>query len=354
MRDAPLTSVLFEELPSQTGLLGIITLNRPEVLNALNGEMAKAILQQLLHWQNRPEIQAVVIQGAGDRAFCAGGDLKLVYQAGPKHIELGIPFFRAEYLANLLIHNYSKPYIALLDGIAMGGGLGISIHGTRVVATEHLKLAMPETAIGLYPDVGAGYFFARSPHKIGLYLGLSGVAIGVADAMLARLVHAHVPRSKVKQLIPALAARDLSTDCLATIDEVIAEFKQNPGPNTLAAHAQTIEQCFSQSSIEDILQALEHSGDAWALEQLEILRKRSPTSLKVAYKELTLSVNRTLAECMETELNLTIAMMQEHDVYEGIRAVLIEKTHDPKWQPARLQDVSDAHIEAMFELKCKL
>lgn len=346
--------VLFKTIPAKSGQIGIILLNRPQALNALSGEMILSMSDTLHKWEKDPEIAIVIIQSSGGRAFCAGGDLKVFYNLGPENYAEGIHFYQSEYQLNLLIHNYPKPYIALLDGIAMGGGLGISIHGTRVIASEKLQLAMPETAIGLYPDVGAGYFLARCPHKIGMYLGLTGNSIGVADALFAKLINAFVPSNDLAKIIDDLAAQDFSKDLLTTIDAVIARHKQDPGPNTLQQYASIIEECFSKDSVEAIFNALAQNNSEWAQKQLSILKTRSPTSLKVAFKELTMSANMNLRECLEQEFALTLCILQEHDLYEGVRAVLIDKTRDPKWQPATLQEVSDAHIEQLFEKKCRL
>ncbi len=182
MQKEPL--ILFSQIPAKQGSIGLITLNRLEALNALNGTMIMALSAQLHLWADDPAISLVIIQSSSPKAFSAGGDLKEVYTYGKNRDKQGLVFYATEYKLDQLIHNYPKPYIALLSGVAMGGGLGISLHGTRVIATEYLRLAMPETGIGFFPDVGAGFFFQRCPHKIGMYLALTGSIIGVADAIL--------------------------------------------------------------------------------------------------------------------------------------------------------------------------
>jgi enoyl-CoA hydratase/carnithine racemase len=346
--------ILYNELPAKHGKLGIITLNRPKALNALSVSMVASMYNQLHTWANDNEIAAVIIQGAGDRAFCAGGDLKLVYKHGKDRFRDMVPFFTTEYRLNLYISEYPKPYIALLNGIAMGGGLGVSVHGTRVIATERLQLAMPETAIGFYPDVGAGYFFSRCPHRIGMYLGLTGNSIGVADAMFCKLVHAYVPSDKLPDLVTALTEQDLKSNTLDTIDAVIASFQQEPETPPLKQYINTIENCFNKNSVENIILALEAHHSDWAKTQASILKKRSPTGLKVTFKDLSVCAGLSLPECLNIDLNLTLRLFQEHDIYEGIRAVLVDKTQDPKWQPDTLQGVSDAFIDELFEIKCKL
>ncbi len=346
--------ILYGELPAKSGKLGIITLNRPKSLNALSVAMVLSMNDQLHAWAEDANIVAVIIQGAGDRAFCAGGDLKLVFNHGKSKYQEMIPFFSTEYRLNLYISEYPKPYIALLDGIAMGGGLGISLHGSRVIATERLQLAMPETAIGFYPDVGAGYFLSRCPHKIGMYLGLTGNSIGVADAMFAGLIDSYIPSDKLQDFVTSLTAQDLSTNTLATIDTVIANYQQQPGTPSLVEHLDVIENCFNQNSVENIIKALENHDSSWAKAQATILNKRSPTGLKVTFKDFSICQGLSLYECLNIDLNLTLKLFQEHDIYEGIRAILIDKTQDPKWQPDTLQGVSDEFVDKLFEIKCKL
>jgi len=346
--------ILYSELPARHGKFGIITLNRPKALNALSVGMVSSMYDQLHVWADDKDVLAVIIQGAGDRAFCAGGDLKLVYVHGKNNYQDMIPFFSAEYHLNQYINEYPKPYIALLNGIAMGGGLGVSVHGTRVIATERLQLAMPETAIGFYPDVGAGYFLSHCPHKIGMYLGLTGNSIGVADAMLCKLVHACIPSNKLQDFVASLAAQDLRATPLETIDAVIADYQQEPGIPSLKQYINTIENCFNKSSVENIIAALKNQGSDWAMSQVVTLNKRSPTGLKVTFKDLTICAKLSLPECLNIDFNLTLKLFQEHDIYEGIRAVLVDKTQDPKWQPDTLQAVSDEFIEQLFEIKCKL
>lgn len=341
--------ILFKQIPAKSGNIGLITLNRPEAMNALSGEMILTLLQQLKLWAVDPNISVVMITGAGERAFCAGGDLKMVYNFGPEHYTEGMHFYEAEYEANLLIHNYPKPYISLLNGVAMGGGLGISLHGTRVIATEKLQLAMPEVGIGFYPDVGAAYFFKRCPIGVGKYLGLTGNKIDLADAMFANLVDAYIPSDKLADFISDLTSFDLAQHALEAIDGVIAHHKQQAQQSKLQQQAKTIADCFNKNSVEDILKALQQNGSAWALEQLAILLSRSPTSLKATMHMLELGAEMNLQECLAQELILTRNFMQGHDIYEGIRAVLIDKTFDPKWQPATLAEVTPQQIDRLFK-----
>lgn len=340
--------ILFTEITAAKGKMGIITLNRPRALNALSSTMIMALSQRLQQWASDTTINLVLIKSNSAQAFCAGGDLKEVYQYGTTANHDGLHFYAEEYKLNLFIYNYPKPYIALVDGIAMGGGLGISLHGQRIIVGEHLQLAMPETGIGFFPDVGAGFFFQRCPHKIGMYLGLTGNIIGAADALYARLVHAYVPSKNHAALLSTLQQQDLTVDPLAKFDAIVANLRQEPGRNSLAEYAPTIEDCFSADSVEAILAALNKTNSTWAKQQIEVLHTKSPTSLKVTFKLLNLTAKLPLAACLDLEFKLARNIFQQHDIYEGIRALLLDKTRDPKWQPASLDAVSDTDIDKLF------
>jgi enoyl-CoA hydratase/carnithine racemase len=348
------SDILFNRIPAQHGEIGLIQLNRPKALNALSVDMILALDHHLAQWATDPQIVAVIITSTFQKAFCAGGDLKFVFYNGKAQYEQADPFFRKEYRLIKLIHAFPKPYIVLLDGITMGGGCGISLHGTRVIAGENLRLAMPETGIGFYPDVGAGHFFARGPRKIGMYLGLTGSIINVDDAQYAKLVHNHIPSNKFSDFIHSLQAKDLRNDALKTIDAIIAEYSQPPQVGPVQKNIDIVEKCFSADSIEQILANLEHESSQWAKQQLALLNTRSPTSLKVTFKYLTLASQMSVDECLTLDFNLTLHLMQKPDIYEGIRAVLIDKTNDPKWDPAKLQDVTDESVNQALEIKCQL
>lgn len=346
--------ILFTELPAKHGRIGQVLLNRPQSLNALSTEIVVDLNHKLHQWANDPEIFAVIIRGVGERAFCAGGDLKEFYFAGKEKHEMATPFFRQEYRLNEYISKYPKPYIPMLHGISMGGGLGISMHGTHIVAASDLKLAMPETAIGFYPDTGGSFFLSHVPHYIGMYLGLTGNSINVHDAIFCGLVDQYVPQKQFDALTAELCNSDFSTDANAAVTQAIEKFKVTPNQSELQQQLTTIERCFSKDSVADILTALESENTNWAQAILATLNKRSPTSLKVTHRLLTVAKDLDITACMELEFNLTKRMLQENDIYEGIRAVLIDKTHDPKWQPSRLQDVNDKAIADMFELTWQL
>src|SRR5579883_2244401 len=248
--------ILFE----RRGPLGLITLNRPKALNALTLAMMSALDPRLDEWEADPDIHAVVIQGAGERAFCAGGDIRALYESRAKGDRCyRAAFYREEYSQNRRIFRFKKPYIALIDGITMGGGVGLSVHGTYRVATEHTLFAMPETGIGLFPDVGGGYFLPRLPGAIGMYLGLTGARIKAADCLYAGIATHYLASARLEPLVEELARTDLSRGREA-IDAVLAGFAETAGPAPLAAQRAAIDRCFGQESVEAIFAALEAEG----------------------------------------------------------------------------------------------
>lgn len=340
--------ILFEKIPAQHGHIGLITLNRPQALNALSGAMILALHDQLQKWADDQDISLVIIKSSTNRAFCAGGDLKEVYNYGTNGNADGLVFYAEEYRLDLFINNYPKPYIAFLNGVTMGGGLGLCMHGSRIIASEGLMLAMPETGIGFFPDVGAGHFFQRCPHNIGMYLGLTGHIMNIAEAMYAKLVQTYVPSKSIQSVFKQLLAQDLTMDPLGVFDAILAGYQQDPtGANELKKHVQTIEECFGKDSVEKIIDAL-NAHDSWSKAQVKILQQKSPMSLKITFKELTIAKHLDLKQCLAMEFNLAKKVFQQHDIYEGIRALLIDKTRDPKWQPATLQEINDSAIEQLF------
>lgn len=329
--------------------VGFITLNRSKALNALTLPMIRAIGPRLAAWEQEPGIHCVVIRGAGERAFCAGGDVRAVWQAGRDGDRLTEDFFREEYRLNRQIHVFAKPYVALIDGITMGGGVGVSVHGSHRVAGDRTLLAMPETGIGLFPDVGGTYFLPRLPGRLGLFLALTGWRLHAADAVYCGLATDYVPSGRMDELAEALTALDWSTDAAAAlVDRVIARFKADPGAAELAAHRALIDRCFSAPSVEEILAALEASGDPWGAKVAGIIRKQSPTSLKVTFAQIEKGALLDFDEAMVQEYRLSQAFMGGKDFYEGIRALLVDKDNQPKWSPATLAEVTPARVEAYF------
>jgi enoyl-CoA hydratase len=322
------------------GRVGRILLNRPQALNALDLGMIRACAKALKAWLDEPEVHAVVIEGAGDRAFCAGGDIRALrqYELDGEHNKAET-FFREEYELNLLIATYPKPYIALIDGICMGGGIGVSVHAPYRVATEHAAFAMPETAIGFFPDIGATFFLPRLPGQIGTYLGLTGARMQGADAVHAGLATHFASREDLNALSRALAAD--GPGALGAHAAALPEF-------SLAGQRMAIDRCFSADSVSDIVQRLETLGDAWAMRTMTTLRTVSPSALCWTLMALRHGATMTLPQCQAAELALTRIAMRHPDFAEGVRAMVVDKDRKPHWQPARIEEVNPDVIAGMF------
>jgi len=299
-------------------------------------------------------VRAVLVEGAGDRAFCAGGDVRAVYEAGrgiAGPADFTAVFFAEEYRIISRIHRFPKPYIAIIDGITMGGGAGVSVNGAYRVATEKTMFAMPETGIGLFPDVGATRFLNQCPGSIGRYLGLTGARLGPADALFCGFATHFVPRERVPALKAALAAIAWRAgEERAQIEAALADFAADPGEAPLAARHAVIDRCFAGDSVEAILAALaSESGDpAWAAETRATLLAKSPTSLRITLRQLDLGRGMTLEEALKLEYRMTQHVMAAHDFYEGVRAALVDKDQTPRWRPAILAEVGDAAAAAYF------
>jgi len=340
------------------GALATLTINRPHALNALTLDNYRRFVPALRAWAQDPSVHAVIVRGAGERAFCAGGDVRAVYEAGrgiSGDRDLPAVFFREEYELIRSIHRFPKPYIAIIDGITMGGGAGISVNGAYRIATERTLFAMPETAIGLFPDVGATRFLNRCPGHIGRYLGLTGVRLRAADAIYCGFATQFVPHDRITELVETLgrAAWQTGREC-DRIDEVLAGFEEDPGPAPLGALQGSIDRCFAGGNVEGILNSLAAEVAArgvhadWAAETRAGLLTKSPTSLKITLRQLTIGRDYDLEAALVLEYRLTQRVMAAHDFYEGVRAMLIDKDQVPKWQPATLAEVSDRMIGAYF------
>ncbi len=328
---------------------GFITLKRPKALNALTLPMIHELTPLLMAWQEDPAVKVVVIRGAGDRAFCAGGDVRAIWDAGRAGERLTDDFFRAEYTLNRLVHVFAKPYVALIDGVTMGGGVGLSVHGSHRVAGDRTLLAMPEVGIGLFPDVGATYFLPRLPGRLGLFLALTGWRLNAADAVYCGLATDYVPSARMDDLCTAFAELDWNEAQPGTlVDRVIERFKTPPAASQLQPHQDLIDHCFSARSVESILAALDESGDAWTAEVAGIIRRQSPTSLKVAFAQLEKGATLDFDQAMIQEFRLSQACMAGKDFYEGIRALLVDRDKQPKWQPAELSQVTARMVEDHF------
>ncbi|HSW69885.1 MAG TPA: enoyl-CoA hydratase/isomerase family protein [Gammaproteobacteria bacterium] len=344
-----MSEIEFEEISGRNGNLGLITLTRQSALNALNQAMINAIDEQLAEWEIANHIKAVVIRADLGRAFCAGGDVRSVYDRKLANDPKLSDFFRDEYRMNRRIHHYSKPYIALMNGITMGGGVGISVHASHRIATDALLFAMPETGIGFYPDVGMTYILPRLPHKMGYYLGLSGARISLSDCAAAGLIDFSVKLEQFPELIYALADEPFESDARESVTQVIKKFSVPMQNSSLIQRYEMIEKCFSEKTIEKILDALDHYPDRWCQEVSAVLRTKSPTSLKVTLHALHAAAQLDFNEAMQVEFRLTSRFLQGHDFFEGVRAVLVDKDQMPKWEPAKLKDVTTALVKKYFE-----
>lgn len=323
------------------GPVGVVTLNRPKVLNALTYNMVKLLHPQLQAWADDDAVKMVVVQAAGEKAFCAGGDIRVLHDQGIAGSPEVINFYRDEYRLNRYIKRYPKPYVALMSGINMGGGVGVSIHGSHRIASERLLFAMPETGIGLFPDVGGTYFLPRCPGEIGMYLGLTGARLKAADAIYAGIADAFVPADRHAALLERLVAGE-------GLDAAIAAEAQDPGDPSLLAHREMIDRCFSASTLDGILSALEAEDEEWANNVASTIRAKSPLSSLVTYEQIRAGANLEFEDCMALEFRLTNRFMRAPDFYEGVRAVVIDKDQSPKWQPAALELVSAAQVGDYF------
>ena len=330
--------VLFEK----RGAAGLITLNRPKALNALTQAMVVAMKAQLDAWAADREIECVVVRGVGERAFCAGGDIRALAESARAGTSYALDFWRDEYILNTAIKHYPKPYVALVHGIAMGGGLGVSVHGAYRIVDDTVVVAMPETGIGYFPDIGGSYFLPRCPGEIGMYLALTGARLKAADALYAGIATHFARAESWPQLIDDLARGENPAELLSKIGDRPAS------QPTLAERRVLIDKIFGLPSVEKILAALDAEKEPWGLATAATIRTKSPTSLKITFRELR--AGRTLAfeDCMRMEYRLDSRILSGHDYYEGVRAAIIDKDGAPHWQPASLGEVSDDALDAYF------
>uniref|UniRef100_A0A2M4BRS1 3-hydroxyisobutyryl-CoA hydrolase, mitochondrial n=1 Tax=Anopheles marajoara TaxID=58244 RepID=A0A2M4BRS1_9DIPT len=330
-------------LTEEVGSKGVITLNRPKALNAINLDMVRMIYGAMKSWETSKSL--VIVKSVGEKAFCAGGDVRAITESG--NVDLAKSFFSTEYGLNALIGNYRPTYIAFIDGITMGGGVGLSVHGRYRIATERTMFAMPETAIGLFPDVGGGYFLPRLEGKLGLYLGLTGFRLKGRDVFKAG-VATHYVESKN---LPALEQQLLATTSSTEVENVLERFseKRDAGVEfVLEKQRKQIDQCFGAPTVEEILKRLEQDGSEWAQSTLKLLHKMSPTSLVVTQKQLELGAKMDLKTCLRMEYRLAVHHAIDSDFKEGVRALLVDRDQNPRWKPASLAEVDPARVEKFF------
>ncbi len=332
-----LDEVLFEE----RGALGLITLNRPKALNALTEAMCIAIDAQLVRWRGDDAIRAVVIRGTGDRAFCAGGDVRALSEAGRSGATTMTDFYRHEYRMNARIKHFPKPYIALLHGIVMGGGVGVSIHGSHRIADANAVFAMPETGIGLFPDVGGSFFLPRLPGEIGMYVALTGARLNTPDLLYSGIATHSVSAVHWEMLIDRLAGGDAPEASLAGLTS-------EAGMPALTEFLEAIDRCFAHGSVEAILAALDEDDNAWGPLAATTIRMKSPTSLKISFRELREGRSLSFDDCLRMEFRLVSRVMAGHDFLEGVRATIIDKDNEADWHPETLPEVVDSDVDAYF------
>ena len=328
--------------------VGLITLNRPAALNALTHPMIFALHAQLQAWEADTSIHAIVIQAVDGRAFCAGGDVRAVYESGRHNPLAALSFFRDEYRLNYFIHDLKKPYIALMDGLTLGGGVGISLHGSHPVASDRFACAMPETSLGFFPDIGSSHLLSRCPNGYGAYLGLTGHRLDPFEAYALGLIHSIIPAHRMPLLLESLINADLTQNAHAAVDACLQSYQE---PHTKAdslVHSEEIAACFTSPSVLSILQSLDNLGNDWARATRVTLLQKAPMSLYVTLEQLQRAKGMTLAECLQMDYGLTHHFIQKPDFYEGVRALIIDKDKSPRWTPASVDVVDCNEVEAYF------
>lgn len=335
-----------EVLFSKVGHAGIITLNRPKALNSLNLNMIREITSALKLWEHDEEVVCVIIEGAGEKAFCAGGDIRSVYAArleGKRDYKDEI--FREEYELNYYISKYPKPYIALINGICMGGGLGVSVHGSYRIVTERTVMAMPETAIGFFPDIGASYFLNKCPGQIGMFMAITGEKVNGADAIYCGLATHYVSSTGITEVRQALTRAVSSKD----VCKIIGEFSEQAPVSELSACQDLIDEIFTGKTIHDVLDKLYAAKHPKAYEWVRNLANKSPLSMAVAFTLLKRNKGKSLKRCLPIEFRLSQRFVEHYDFFEGIRALLIDKDNAPKWQPGHIGQVKLSDVRRYFK-----
>jgi enoyl-CoA hydratase len=338
-------------LVSTQGGLGCLTLNRPAALHALNLEMVDILTAALLAWRSDETIKVVMLDHSGARGFCAGGDIAMLAASGAKDGADARAFFHAEYRLNHLIHHYEKPIVAVIDGIVMGGGVGLSIHAPFRIATQRTTFAMPETGIGLFPDVGGGWFLPRLSSHVGIWLALTGTRLKAADMLKIGLATHFVPSEILGAVKAQIGGSAQTHNPIAALRSGLAALEEEAGEGKELTDEvlATIKVCFCFDSVEAIFSALEVHDSEWARAQLALLKTRSPQTLKIALRQMRAgAMAATFAENMVMEYRIGARVVSLHDFQEGVRAVIVDKDHAPKWHPETLAEVTDDLLDEIF------
>ncbi len=334
--------------------VGWIELNRPKALNALTLDMIKSLHNILKAWEDDREVALVCIYGSGEKGYCAGGDVRQLYELKNAGVKLyAYEFFSTEYKMNMLMHDYNKPILSYMNGVVMGGGVGISVGSKYRIVTEKTKWAMPEMNIGLFPDVGGSYFLNKVPGHIGKYLALTSATINGADTLYIGVSDYYILSSEWETLVATIKDRDWSAETAEQdIESILDSFRSVlPYDSEIERLHQNIDEHFSQASVEMVFESLENhgkSGDVWAENTLKSLKRKSPTSLKVTLEQLQRGQDKSMLECFKMELNMGMNFMKGHDFFEGVRSVLVDKDRKPKWNPDKLSDVSEDTVNTYF------
>lgn len=330
------------------GGAGIIRLNRPKAINALTLEMTRGVIRALADFEKDPKVALVLLEGAGERGLCAGGDIRSLYDSSVAGGDLGEVFWREEYALNAWIARYPKPYVAFMDGLVMGGGVGLSAHGSHRIVTDRTKVAMPEVGLGFFPDVGGTWLLSRAPGEIGTYFGLTGQTMNGPDAIYAGFADAVVPSAKLPALREALVNLGAGADS-ARVKSVIAGFATGETAGPVAVLRPQIDTWFAHGRMDDIVAALHRDGSELARSTLKILNEKSPRGMVVTLKLLRLArASSTLEECLVREYRAALAVFASDDFREGVRAAVIDKDRNPKWSPPRIEDVTPEMIAPYF------
>jgi enoyl-CoA hydratase len=327
-------------------MLRRITLNRPKALNALTLDMAVTMTKYLRAWATNPEVGAILIDGAGERGLCAGGDIRALYDAAKSKSPLPEQFWSTEYHLNLLIARYPKPIIAVMDGVVMGGGVGVSAHASHRVVTERSAVAMPEVAIGFFPDVGASFLLARAPGYVGTYLALTGDRMNAADAIFCGFADVHIAAAKLAELPSALADCQTAEEVRATLGRMSIP----PTPGKLQAAQRWIDRCFNAGAVEIIFARLQSADLDQARYTFAAMQKASPTSLKVTLRNVRAAVSfERVEQSFQQDYRIALACIVGHDFIEGVRATIVDKDRNPKWRPDKIEEVTSEIVDRHFK-----